>query len=356
MPTKLISEDLVFNQGDYIVIPYKLVDLNDVEIQTEDIWFDVYDSNGGWVNDTNNLKPGEYTYKVFFGFKLNYESCESEIKSIIVKYATSIEIAEIINSLTLHPIEFAAKIKYDGGYLDTQDIHYFINGEEITANFTPSKTGNHTLTVVYGGDNYHTSAVNTTSFNVGDGRQATVIASSDISTVYNGGKYLKAVLKTSSGQIISNTLLSITLNGVTKKLTTNKNGEVSLLISQIPKKYVAKVVFGGDASYKPVTKSVNVVVKKATPKLTAKYKTFKKSVKTKKYTIILKTNQNKAMNKITVSIKVNGKTYSAKTNNKGVATFKITKLSKKGKFNAVVKFAGNKYYNSVTKKVKISVK
>ena len=85
-------------------------------------------------------------------------------------------------------------------------------------------------------------------------------------------------------------------------------------------------------------------------------KTFKKSVKTKKYTVTLKTNTNKVMKNTKLTLKVNGKTYTAKTNAKGQATFKITKLTKKGKFTAVVKFAGNKYYNAKTVKPKIIVK
>ena len=50
------------------------------------------------------------------------------------------------------------------------------------------------------------------------------------------------------------------------------------------------------------------------------------------------------------------KTYKVKTNSKGKATFKITKLTKKGKFNAVIKFAGNSYYKMVTKTIRITVK
>ena len=83
---------------------------------------------------------------------------------------------------------------------------------------------------------------------------------------------------------------------------------------------------------------------------------FKRTVKTKKYSITLKTNKNKVMNGIKVTLKVNKKTYSAKTNKKGVATFKITKLAKKGKYAATVKFKGNKYYTAKTAKPKITVK
>ena len=57
-----------------------------------------------------------------------------------------------------------------------------------------------------------------------------------------------------------------------------------------------------------------------------------------------------------VTLKVNKKTFSAKTNKKGIATFKITNLKKKGKFTAVITYGGNKYYNKVTKKVGITVK
>ena len=53
--------------------------------------------------------------------------------------------------------------------------------------------------------------------------------------------------------------------------------------------------------------------------------------------------------------KVNGKTYKATTNSKGKATFKITKLNKKGTFKATITYKGNKYYNKITKKANIKV-
>ena len=62
------------------------------------------------------------------------------------------------------------------------------------------------------------------------------------------------------------------------------------------------------------------------------------------------------MKKAKVYLKVKGKTYTAKTNSKGKATFKITKLTKKGTYKAVVKYSGNKYYKALRKPVKIVVK
>ena len=50
------------------------------------------------------------------------------------------------------------------------------------------------------------------------------------------------------------------------------------------------------------------------------------------------------------------KTYKVKTNNRGNATFKIKKLTKKGTYKTTVTFKGNKYYSKVAKKVKIKIK
>ena len=59
---------------------------------------------------------------------------------------------------------------------------------------------------------------------------------------------------------------------------------------------------------------------------------------------------------VNTALTYNKKTYTAKTNSKGVATFKITKLTKKGKYTATIKYAGSSYYNAKTVKPKITVK
>jgi peptidoglycan hydrolase-like protein with peptidoglycan-binding domain len=141
-----------------------------------------------------------------------------------------------------------------------------------------------------------------------------------------------------------------------KTLKTDSKGQVKVSTKGLaPKKYTAKITFSGNENYLKSSKSVKVTVKKAKPKITAKKKTYKTTTKTKKYTVTLKDNKGKAIKKAKLTLKVKGKTYKAKTNKKGKATFKITKLNKKGTYKATVTYKGNKYFTKASKEAKIKV-
>ena len=116
------------------------------------------------------------------------------------------------------------------------------------------------------------------------------------------------------------------------------------------------VSFSGDESCIELKVLIKLPAEKEATKLIAKKKTFKAKTKVKKYTVTLKTKKGKPVKKAKLTLKVGGKTYKATTNSKGKATFKITKLKKKGKYTATIKYAGSKQYKKVTKKVKIIVK
>jgi murein L,D-transpeptidase YcbB/YkuD len=149
--------------------------------------------------------------------------------------------------------------------------------------------------------------------------------------------------------VADGTKVTFTLRGKNIGSTTVKNGAAS-------KKLTAKISFKGNDKYAKSSTTAKEVVKMAKAKITAKAKTFKSTTKTKKYTVTLKDNKGRAIKNTKVYLKVKGKTYTAKTNSKGKATFKITKLAKSGKYNAVITFKGNDYYKKSTKKAKITVK
>lgn len=188
-------------------------------------------------------------------------------------------------------------------------------------------------------------------------KKTTSIYVVSVTTNYNAGKSLIINLHDSSGVILKYSKVSVTLNGATKSYSTDANGQVIISTKRlIPNTYTVKISYAGTTTYEKSSATAKIVVKKLTPKFTAAKKTFKLKDKTKKYTVTLKTNKNVVMKNTKITIKVKGKTYSAKTNSKGIATFKFTKLTKKGTFNAVITYAGDKIYNKLTKTVKITVK
>ena len=155
-------------------------------------------------------------------------------------------------------------------------------------------------------------------------------------------------------------------NGKIVKTVDLKDGAASITVADLAAgDHTISVSYSGDGKYAPITQNTTLTIKepvKPTPKvtkkatkITAKKATFKAKKKTKKYTITLKAGK-KAVSKVKVTIKVGKKTYTAKTNKKGKATFNLKKLTKKGKYTAVIKFKGNKNYKATSKKVKITVK
>ena len=146
------------------------------------------------------------------------------------------------------------------------------------------------------------------------------------------------------GSATTNAKGTATITLTAKILKTAKAGKKNLVIRLASNNYNA------------VAKTVKIAISKEKTKITAKNKAFKKSQKTKKYVMTLKNSKGKAIKGVKLTLKVKGKTYTAKTNAKGKATFKITKLAKKGKFKATLKFKGNAYYNAVTKNVKITIR
>ena len=216
------------------------------------------------------------------------------------------------------------------------------------------EVGKYTATATLNATDLLYTSVKDTDFIV---KGKTNIKASSISTTYGTSKTLVVTLKDAKGNLLVNKNVSIVLNGVKTTLKTNSKSQVSLPIGTklAANKYTAKFTFAGDSLYDKSSGSVNVVVSKAKPKLTAKNKDLKLK-KAKKYSVILKTDKGKALSKVSVTIKVNGVKYTAKTNSNGKATFNLKKLTKKGKWSAKVEFKGNKNFSAVTKSVKISVK
>lgn len=245
------------------------------------------------------------------------------------------------------------------------------NGKIVLSNLV----GNYSFEISYPGDDYEgyapvsvnksfsfaeiggndTNGSNSTP--VAPTKVATKLTASKVTATYNVAKKLVITLKDKNGKALANKKVTVKVGSISKTLTTNSKGQVSLNVATlVPKTYTATISFKEDANYKGSSLSSKVTVSKGAAKLAAKSKTFKAKAKTKKLSVTLKDSKNRALNGKKLTIKVNGKTYTAKTNKKGVATFRITKLSKKGTFKSKIAFKGDKWYKAISKNVKIKVK
>ena len=320
------------------------------------------DSKGQINIPTDNLAPGNYNVKIKFNGNENYAG-SSEETTFIVKKSSELTANNVIANYNEIKHLIITLKDGEGKAIKNASVSVDLNGVK---NHTTDSEGqikipihkitpnNYNVRIKFDGNSHYIGTSTETAVIV---KKATAeITANSVTTIYNTAKNLVITLKDSAGNPIINASVSVNLKGI-ENYTTNENGQIKIPVQKLtPKTYVAKISYGGDNNYVGSDSYGVVVVKKITSKLTAKAKTFKVKTKTKKYSVILKTNKNKAIKNTKVYLKVNGKTYAAKTNKKGKATFKITKLTKKGKFTAVVTYKGSAYYNKTTKKVKITTR
>jgi len=325
----------------------------------------VQDDSGVYTVDSNGvvtaLKTGTGNILVKVGGDGVYVENSTEIPVIVSKAPTEIAADPIAATYNANKDLVITLKDSNGNPIGGLNITVDFNG---TKNYTTDTSGQvkiptnglaaniYDVLISFNGTDKYLNSSNTTTVSIY--KESSRADTKPLTTDYNVHKYLVVGLKDNEGNPIRNADVSIEIHGVTYKCRSDDSGDARLIIRLNPGTYTAKITFD-NVNYTGFTQYVTVIVKKLTPKLTAKKKTFKKSKKVKKYTVTLKANS-KALAKVKLTLKVKGKTYKAKTNSKGKAVFKIKNLKKKGTFKAKIKFAGNTYYNAVTKTVKIKIK
>ena len=311
-------------------------------------------------DELDSFERGFYTVIIsYYGDANHYRAQDSTYVDVSksvpqMDYTVKVVGGEVSISVSL-PSDINGNLTalYPSGYVENITIK---NGAATIHNVFMNETGDMAITASFAGNDQYYAAEAIIGFVI---KQATLVDAKAVSVVYqNNAKVTVKLTNLVTNNAIAGAPVEITVNGKTYKGITDKNGNAVITIpaKMIPKKYTAKVAYKGTDTLESDMTEIAFTVKKATPKVTAKKKSFKKSKKVKKYTITLKDNKGKAIKKARVTIKVGKKTFKAKTNAKGKAVFKLKKLTKKAKYTAKVTYKGNKYFNKVTKKAKITIK
>lgn len=304
-----------------------------------------------------SLDKGNYTVAI-----INTVTGEIKYATLIITKSTPNLVLSLVKEYGVYVLK-AVLPNAVKGYVDfalDNGVVYSIEIKDGVSTLTDLDPGEYSVVATYEGNDEFNSVSKSISvkFSEADVTLGSVLTSSKVTTTYGTAKNIIVKLTDSKGNVLVGRKITVTINNQKYDAVIPSDGEAIISIpSSLPAKtYTATVTFGGETGILGNTIKVSVVVKQATPKLTASKKTFKLKDRTKKYVVTLKTDKNKVYKNQKITIKVKGKTYSAKTNSKGKATLKLTKLTKRGTFTATVKYSGNSNYRAVSKKVKITVR
>ena len=372
-PTISAVKSTSYNYGDKVLVSFG--NLNGYEIGVP-IDVNIYQS-GKLVKSTTlssgsyltlNLNPGSYDV-VFSVRDSSYKISSVTAKISINKLSTSIDASSMsaqYNSNTYLYITLKdgagravknAKVTVSITGKTTQTYTTDSNGKiKISTNGWSLKT--YTVTMIYKGDSSYYNAAPQKIVKITVVKATpSITASSKTFNVKTYTKYFYITLKDKKGSVMKSKKVTLKVNGRYYYGTTNSNGVATFKITKLTSKgkFTAVITYAGSSYYNKVSKSV-YIYSKGSPKMYAYAKTFKLSTKTKVYTVTLKNENYKVMKNTKITVKAYGVTYTAYTNSKGIATFKITNLVKRGIYTVDVSYAGSNYYYAVTKKVKLTAK
>lgn len=374
LDTNITADNLTFTYKEIGILSVYLKDSNGnpignatIRLSLNPIYESLITNSSGQVdfNLSNKLSTGTFEGYVYFDKTNRYMASSIPIRVTVDKIPMQINSSDITYTYGDEKyLTVTLKDNY-GNPISNETVSFKTTGNAMTGktdengiakflmNLAP---GSYNATVSFAGNKTHQSNSTTVRILVNALREKISINQYSFTSVYNEGKYITVTLNDISGKGISNKQFIVNFNGKTKKYLTNANGQIKLPISTlVPKTYKVTINFLGDEKYEPASFNITLVVKKAKPHLFASKKKFNVKTHVKKFKVTLKNNKNKVMKKVKVYLKVKGKTYVVKTNKKGQAIFKLTKLTKKGTYKAVITYKGDKCYKKVVKKANIKV-
>ena len=310
------------------------------------------------IANITGLNAGNYTLKVTTTPDRNHKSVSKTVNVTVNKVDSKLTIPDITftygESATVSAVIGNASGIAGVSVVGHPEANVTVNGTNITV--SGLNAGTYILTASTVGDvNYNPVSANATVTVKGVDVPASQALSTNVPANSQSPTFSIKLDNDATGNF------TVSVDGKVVDTKPLKDGSASITAANLAAgNHKISISYSGDGKYAPIAQNTTLTIKapavvKNATQIVAKKKTFKAKVKVKKYTITLKSGKT-LLKKVKVTLKVKGKTYKATTNNKGKATFNIKNLKKKGTYNAVIKFKGNKNYKATSKKVKIKVK
>ncbi len=305
--------------------------------------------------EIDDLPAGNYTATVTYTGDKNHKTTSVPVNFTVTEKSIPKEDVSLETDLTISngtsPV-FSIGLANASGNLTIQ-----VGNKTYTKELVDGKAsieiddlpaGSYNATVIYTGDDNHSSTSFNTTFNVDE--KVTPDADKTLNVNIPSGS-TKPVFSINLPNATGNFTVTVDGKPYTKELV---NGTASITINDLaPGKHNIIISYSGDGNYSPISKNTTINI--PTPKL-SKNKNIKVVYSAKASYKVLVTVNGKAVVGEKVSIKFNGKTYKVTTSKKGYATLKLKTKVKVKKYKITATFKGVKVSNTVTVKHVIKAK
>ena len=366
--TSISADPIVIDYGTEGELKINLSDENGLGLFNKTIFVQINDSVSNVTTDENGLAIFKYsngagTYDVSVSFNGDEVYAPSNIatKITIERLSTNLKVPDVKSYLTCSTYVLATLTDSEGRAIADKDIFLVISGttynattdgEGIAKIKVPTKVGNFTASLSFGGDeNYSQSSA---SSKVIITKMKTQLIVPTVKSYMTKSTYLKITLKNIDGKALSNKTVTVSVGKKTYKLTTDENGSAKLKFTTKVRTVNCTIKFKETNTYFGASNSSKVIITKMPTVIKAPKITFN-STAYGKLKINLTDKFGKALSKkvLTVTIPSLKKSYKVKTNANGIATFKFNGPKT---YNVTVKYAGNKNYAAKSVKTQLVVK
>ncbi len=236
-------------------------------------------TNNGSVEYALNLLAGKYKFMLSFESDGYYDSSNCTFDVNVVKTSTNV-VASNMNASTVVKAIDGNIGKYlkmtlkdaNGNVLKSKTVVFTLNATKYTLKTNTfgvaslqiniAKAGTYSFKISFAGDEKLSASSKTVKVYIKKQTLKMTVPNKTF-RVRNKNKYLTATLKNSKGKVIKNKKITFTINGKKYTAKTNSKGIAKVKVSLSKRKtYKFTAKFACDKSYKAVSKTAKVVVKR----------------------------------------------------------------------------------------------